>query len=108
MLNLGTMFEGWNGYQTSILHAVESLTAEPLLWRPAPGVRSLGEVIRHLGLGRITWLERMNPPGIEAVSRQIPLWYTDPDGARHVVEDSVPADDREALIQWLERSWEPI
>ncbi|HEY2472872.1 MAG TPA: DinB family protein [Terracidiphilus sp.] len=108
MSKLGSIFEGWNGYQTSILHAIEPLTTEQLLWRPAPGVRSLGEIIRHLSLGRITWLSRMSAAGIEDVCHQVPRWYTDSDGARHVVEDSVGSDESEALSHWLALSWEPI
>lgn len=108
MSKLGAIFEGWNGYQTSILHAIEPLTAEQLRWRPATHVRSLGHVIRHAGLGRITWLSRMGAPGIEDVCQRVPRWYTDSDGARHVVEDSVSSDESEALKRWLELSWGPI
>lgn len=108
MSALGAVFDGWNGYQTSILHAIEPLTPEQLNWRPAPKVRALGEVIRHVGLGRINWLARMGAPGIEDVSRQVPRWHTDSDGSRHVVEDAVRADESEALKHWLELSWSPI
>jgi len=108
MWKLGAVFGGWDGYQTGILHGMGSLTAEQLRWRPAPQVRSLGEVIRHLGLGRITWLSRMNAPGIEEVCDQVPRWYTDSDGARHVVEGAVPFDECGILVHWLELSWRPI
>ena len=108
MTALGAIFEGWNGYQTSLLHATEPLTSEQFLWRPAPKVRSLGETVRHLALGRINWLARMSAPGIDEVCRQVPDWYTDSDGARHVVEDSLPSDNSEVLTQWLELSWRPI
>ena len=108
MSTLGAIFEGWNGYQTSILHAIEPLTAEQLLWRPAPRVRSLGEIIRHLSLGRITWLSRMSAPGIEDVCDQVPRWYTDSEDERHAVEDSVRSDDSGDLRHWLELSWGPI
>jgi uncharacterized damage-inducible protein DinB len=107
MSALGELFDGWNGYETSILHAVEPLTAEALAWRPAPGVRSLGEVIRHVGLGRINWLARMKAPGVERVCEQVPQWFTDGDGARHVVEDSVRCDASGVLTHWLELSWGP-
>lgn len=105
---LGKIFDGWNGYQTSIEHAVEPLTTEQLLWRPVPEVRSLGEIIRHLSLGRITWLLRMSAPGIEEIRDHVPDWYTDMDGAHHVREDSVASDQSEVLTYWLKLSWTPI
>jgi uncharacterized damage-inducible protein DinB len=108
MTRLGAIFDGWNGYQTSIMHAIERLTTGQLRWRPAPSVRSMGEVIRHLGLGRITWLSRISAPGIEDVCRQVPRWYVDSDQARHVVEDSVRPDECGILAHWLDLSWGPI
>jgi len=108
MPTLGAIFDGWNGYQTSLLHAIEPLTTEQLHWRPAPRHRSLGEVIRHLSLGRITWLARMSAPGIEDICRRVPRWYTDSDQARHVVEDGVRSDECDVLKYWIELSWVPI
>jgi len=108
MSRLNTIFEGWDGYQTSLLHAVEPLTSEQLLWRPAPQVRALGEIVRHFSLGRITWLSRMDAPGVEDLREQVPRWYSDSDGARHAVEDSVPSDKGEELAHWLDLSWRPI
>ena len=96
---LGAIFEGWNGYETSARHAIEPLSSEQLLWRPAPRVRSLGEVIRHLSLVRITWPSRMNAPGIEEICNHVPRWYTDSDGVRHVVEDSVRSDESAVLSE---------
>jgi len=108
MITLGAIFDGWSGYQTSILHGIEPLTTEQLRWRPAPSVRSLGEVIRHVSLGRINWLSRMGAPGIEDICRQVPRWYVDSDGARHVIEDSVQSDESQILTYWLELSWRSI
>ena len=64
MHKLAQVLEGWDGYQTSLLHATAPLTNEQLSWRPAPGRRSLGELARHISMGRITWLCRMGAPGI--------------------------------------------
>ena len=108
MQKLSEIFEGWDGYQTSLVHAVEPLSAEQLQWRAAPGRRSVGELIRHIALGRITWLARMHPPGIDYVIAQVPQWFTDGDGARHIVEESVPCDRAALLVEWLNTSWQPI
>jgi uncharacterized damage-inducible protein DinB len=105
---LAKIFEGWDGYQTSLTRAIAGLTPEQLTWRPAPGRRSIGELTRHISLGRITWFARMPAPGIEEVAALVPRWATDGDGARHAVEQSVPADDAADLVAWLERSWAPI
>lgn len=108
MPTLAAIFDGWNGYQTSLLHAVEPLTSPQLQWRPAPKIRSLGEIVRHIGLGRINWLLRMGAPGIQDICTQLPQWYTDSDQARHVVEESLPSTDSQILTHWLELSWRPI
>lgn len=105
---LSQIFDGWTGYQTSLLRAIEPLTAEQLKWRVAEGRRSIGELTRHIALGRITWFARMNGPGLERAMQRVPKWYTDGDGARHAVEKSVPADDAAQLVEWLKLSWEPV
>jgi len=108
MTKLASIFEGWNGYQTSLLHAVTPLTTPQLSWRPAGDRRSVGELVRHLSLGRITWFARIAAPGMEAVIERIPQWHTDQDGARHVVESAVPCDQSAVLVEWLELSWKPL
>ena len=108
MTKLAQVLDGWNGYQTSLVHAVESLTETQLLWRPAPSRRSVGELVRHIGLGRITWLSRIAAPGVHEIGSRIPQWYVDGDGARHVVEERVPCDQASVLVEWLALSWQPI
>ena len=108
MERLSQVFHGWNGYQTSLLRAIEPLAAEQLTWRVAEGRRSIGELTRHIALGRITWFARMKGPGLERATGRVPRWYTDGDGSRHAFEKSVPADDAVQLIEWLKLSWEPV
>jgi uncharacterized damage-inducible protein DinB len=90
------------------VHAVAPLTPDQLAWRPAPHRRSVGELIRHISLGRINWFSRMPAPGVEAAVARVPKWATDGDGVRHVVEEAVPAGDAAGLVQWLQWSWEPV
>lgn len=108
MLNLAQVFDGWNGYQTSLLHAIVPLTIDQLTWRPASDRRSVGELIRHISLGRVTWFSRMDAPGAESVRLRVPRWYIDGDGSRHPVEDSLPPNDPAVLAEWLKLSWRPI
>jgi len=108
MHKLAQVFDGWNGYQTSLVHAIAPLTTDQLSWRAAPDRRSAGELIRHISLGRITWFSRMGAPDSDAVARAVPQWYTDGDGSRHPVEESVLSDNPSILAEWLELSWRPI
>lgn len=108
-LRLTQLYDGWNGYQTSIANAVAPLTAQQLAWRPAPGHRSVGELVRHIALGRIVWFVRMDAPGSAALAEQIPAWAEDGDGNRHVVEDALAITERAAdLIHWLNVTWQMV
>jgi uncharacterized damage-inducible protein DinB len=106
--SLARVLEGWDGYQTSLARAVAPLTPAQLGWRASPGRRSLGEVVRHISLGRINWFARMRAPGVELACERVPRWYIDGDSNRHAVEDAVPADDASLLLEWLNVSWGPI
>ncbi len=108
MLKLVQIFDGWAGYHSSLVHAIENLSSEQLSWRPASQRRSVGELVRHISLGRITWVSRMAPLECEEVARRVQQWFTDGDGARHVVEEAVPCDDAALLSEWLRLSWQPI
>ena len=91
---LATIFDGWNGYQTSLIHAIAPLTREQLLWQPAASSRSIGETARHIRLGRVSWFSRMGAPGSEELVHRIGHWETDRDGNRDVVENSIPITDQ--------------
>ena len=108
MAHLAQVFEGWGGYQTSLVHAIEPLSAAQLRWKPSPDRRSVGEIVRHISLGRVNWFSRMPAPGIDQAAARVPKWETGGDGVRHIVEASVPADDPVDLVSWLELSWKPI
>lgn len=42
---LKEVFDGWQGYQSSLVHAVEPLTPAQLRWRPFPEANSVGEPV---------------------------------------------------------------
>src|SRR5262245_32968495 len=106
--SMSQVFDGWSGYQTSLVRAVESLTPEQLSWRPAAHRRSVGELVRHITMGRITWFARMGGPGLERAVAAVPRWFTDSDGARHADEMSVSLRSGAEAIEWLVVSWEPV
>lgn len=107
--SLAQVYDGWDGYQTSLVRAVTPLTSEQLAWRPAENQRSVGELVRHIGLGRITWFVRLKTPAALAVAEQVPDWITDAEGNRYVNERALRiTEDAEALVHWLELSWQMI
>jgi uncharacterized damage-inducible protein DinB len=106
---IATVFDGWNGYNTSLVHAITPLTPEQLAWRPAPQIQSVGEVARHISLGRISWLRRMGAPGSIALVERISDWKQDHDGNYDIVEDAIMiTEDANALVRWLEATWDMI
>lgn len=96
--SLSTIFNGWDGYQTSIVHAVEPLTRERLLFRPAAHLCSVGEVAAHIALGRIDWFARMAAPGSQELARRA----VEKGGEAAIV------DNRAEILQWLNASWKMI
>ena len=108
MQKLSQVFDGWDGYQTSLVRAVTPLTPDQLAFKAGGKMRSIGQLIRHIALGRITWLSRIEPVDAEQLLARVPRWFTDGDGARHVVEEAVPCDESRLLADWLEAGWESI
>lgn len=108
-IRLDTVLDGWNGYQTSLVHAIAPLTPAQLAWRPAPHLQSVGELARHISMGRIGWFQRMGAPGSAELASRIDTWATDSDGNRDIVDDALAiADNAAELVRWLEASWHMI
>jgi uncharacterized damage-inducible protein DinB len=109
MTRLSEVFNGWGGYQTSLVHAIGPLSGEQLGWKPSEKVRSIGEIARHIALGRINWFLRMKAPGSEEVGAKIEAWDRDPHGNKYVAENAVKVDrDARALVEWMETTWEMV
>jgi uncharacterized damage-inducible protein DinB len=107
--SLQSIYEGWNGYNQSIANAVAPLTPEQLVWRPKDDFNSVGELVRHISLGRLTWLMRMGAPGSNDVTNQISDWVEDSDGNRDIVEESIAITEQPAeLVRWLDSTWQII
>lgn len=107
--SLMTVYEGWDGYQSSLLRAITPLIREQLAWRPASHLRSVGELVRHIVLGRIDWFLRMDAPGSSELASQITAWEEDKHGNRYVIEEAVAGTEQTAeLTKWLEATWQMI
>jgi uncharacterized damage-inducible protein DinB len=108
-LSLAKIFEGWEGYQTSLVHAVAPLTSEQLAWRPSDKIRSAGQLACHIAFARIDWFKFMDAPGSAEASAQINQWETDDDGNRWIALDTTSIVRRaEDLVEWLNASWKMI
>ena len=108
-MRLSEVFDGWGGYQASLAHAIAPLTDEQLSWRPAERVRSIGEISRHIAMGRINWFLRMKAPGSEELAGKIEIWDHDPHGNRYVAETALNIDrDAAALVGWLDVTWSMV
>jgi len=99
---LTAVFEGWEGYNRSLIHAVEPLTVEQLGFRPAPGLRSVGQVAAHIALGRFDWFSKMGAPGCDDLSLELDSWRDDE--GRSACEEAL-ADSAANIVHWLNRSW---
>jgi len=68
------VYEGWEGHQTRLIHAIAPLSREQLLWRPGENPNSVGELARHISLGRLNWFVRMAAPGSAELAELIDVW----------------------------------
>jgi uncharacterized damage-inducible protein DinB len=95
---LKTVYKGWDDYQFSLVRALAPLTPEQLAWRPAPELRSVGELAGHIVAGRVSWLHRALGAGSPEFASQVAAWRP---------EDAIETKPAE-LVRWLERTWEMI
>ncbi len=96
--SLKMVYEGWEGYQISLVDAIKGLSHEQLAYRPAPNLRSLGEIANHISLGRIDWFQRMDAPGSNELANEAKGW--EPEKA--ITENAAE------LVRRLEASWRLI
>jgi len=61
MTDLQFVFGGWEGYNQSLKSAIDGLTWDELQFRPIAQMRSVGELVWHIGDGRIDWFRRIVP-----------------------------------------------
>lgn len=94
---LKSVFEGWDGYQVSLSHAVAPLTRDQLAFRPSADARSVGEIAAHIAFGRIDWFVRMGAPLSAELAAE----------AEGVSQEAVAADAAE-IVRWLDKTWRMI
>lgn len=72
-MKLETVYQGWDGYQRSLVLAVKDLSEEQLAFRCHPDTRSVAELTQHIADGRIDWLSRIGAPYAEELRCAIRL-----------------------------------
>lgn len=92
---LAAAYSGWEDYQISLVRAIAPLTREQLLWRPAPHLRSVGEVAGHIIAGRVNWFHRILGAGSARFAERVAAWRP---------EDAIEEQAGE-LVRWLEATW---
>lgn len=95
---LKVVYDGWESYQFSLLQAVAPLSPQQLAYRPAPHLRSVGEIASHISSGRINWCQRMQAPLSEEVARQAAGWE----------KESAIVENAPELVRRLETTWQMI
>lgn len=119
MQSLMSVYEGWDGHQLALARAITGLTPEQLAYRPAQHLRSVGEIISHIALGRVDWFHRMGAPGSGELARQIAPWEGEKADTEHLAElrrwmdaigqrEEAMTTNPTELLHWLEASWQMI
>jgi len=96
-IGLTSVFAGWEGYNVSLIHAIEGLTPDQLRFRPAEGMNSVGEIAAHIAFGRIDWFARMKASGSADLVKR--------------AADASKADvnvDAAAIVEWMGLTWKMI
>jgi uncharacterized damage-inducible protein DinB len=117
--SLSSVFEGWDSHQLALVRAISGLTPEQIAYRPAPNLRSAGEIISHIALGRVDWFHRMGAPGSGALARQLLPSEGEKADTEHLAalrqwmdaihhQEAAITTNPAELLRWLEASWQMI
>jgi len=97
-VGLTSVFAGWEGYNTSLIHAIDGLTPDQLGFRAVEGMRSVGEIAAHIAFGRIDWFARMGAVGSADLVKR----------AAEVPSKEAVETDAAAIVEWLQITWKMI
>lgn len=92
---LSFVYDGWDGYQESLVSAIKDLTPDQLTFRAVEGMNSVGELALHIADGRVEWFRRMGAP----LSAE--LWV-------EISSRAAPPSDGPHLAAWLNQTWRMV
>ena len=92
---LASVFEGWEGFNRSLVSAFAPLNQEQLAFRAAAEMRSVGEIALHIADGRVDWFRRMSAPGSAELQAKIES------------RSAAPSEAGE-ICAWLDDTWRMI
>ena len=93
-LFITTLYTGWHNYQTLLITALRPLGDDQLTLRPAPGLRSIGEIATHIIGARARWFNHLMGEGGEEFADLAP-WD----------RPGMPPRTASELIYGLETTW---
>lgn len=67
MTRLCSIYEGWEGFNRSLVLAIQGLEPGTLNHRLHPDLKSVREILVHIGDGRVDWLRRIDPEGFHSL-----------------------------------------
>jgi uncharacterized damage-inducible protein DinB len=96
--SLMVVYNGWDGYQLSLVRAVAPRSPEQLRWHPPTHLRSAGEIVRHICAGRVEWFQRTFGSEATTAASRVAAWRP---------EEQIEHDADE-LVHGLKDSWQMI
>ncbi|MDQ2714564.1 MAG: DinB family protein [Chloroflexota bacterium] len=96
-VSLATVYKGWDVYQQHLITSIAPLSSEQLALRPAPHLRSIGELAAHIVGTRAGWFYLLLGEGGPDVER-LTAWGD--------AGEVLPAAAE--LVQGLETTWQVI
>ncbi|AIE85748.1 DinB family protein [Fimbriimonas ginsengisoli] len=92
--SLAFVYKGWEGFNQSLISALDGLSSEHLAFRSSTEMRTVGEIFWHISAGRVDWFRRLPAPGSAELQKEIE--------ARQAGGAPFDADE---LAEWLRRTW---
>jgi uncharacterized damage-inducible protein DinB len=96
-ISLATFYKGWDVYQQHLTKAIAPLTAEQLILRAAPHLRSIGMLATHIIATRANWFHGLMQLGGSELE---PL--------THWTRPESPTRSADELVQGFEITWQMI
>ena len=96
-ISLVTLYKGWDVYQEKLVKVISPLTAEQLVLRAAPNLRSVGMTAAHIIGARVRWFHRLMGEGSVDI-HLLGMWD----------RPEAPVRGAAELVEGLEESWQLV